>query len=142
MAFCLVPASSDGCSPIGEEAALTKLFPYVIPQEIKMEGLFGRKVAVDASMSIYQFLIAMQRPDGTVMLTNAEGETTSHLQGLMNRTIKMAECGIKPVYVFDGKPPERAFLPLLPLPAPSPSHPFPTSRSNITFLPLALPPCG
>lgn len=38
------------------------------------------QVAVDASMSIYQFLIAMQRPDGTVMLTNAEGETTSHLQ--------------------------------------------------------------
>ena len=34
----------------------------------------GRKVAIDASMSIYQFLIAV-RQDGSV-LTNAEGETT------------------------------------------------------------------
>jgi len=34
----------------------------------------GRKVAVDASMSIYQFLIAV-RQDGST-LTNAEGETT------------------------------------------------------------------
>ena len=29
----------------------------------------------------------------------------SHLQGLFNRTIRLLECGIKPVYVFDGKPP-------------------------------------
>lgn len=75
-------------------------------QEIKIEAYFGRKVAVDASMSIYQFLIAMQRPDGTNMLTNDAGEVTSHINGLMMRTTKMLECGIKPVYVFDGKPPE------------------------------------
>uniref|UniRef100_A0A6U4MAU8 Flap endonuclease 1 n=1 Tax=Hemiselmis andersenii TaxID=464988 RepID=A0A6U4MAU8_HEMAN len=75
-------------------------------KEIKIEALFGRKVAVDASMSIYQFLIAMQHSDGTVMLTNKEGETTSHIQGLMNRTVRLAECGIKPVYVFDGKAPD------------------------------------
>ena len=75
-------------------------------QEIKIEAYFGRKVAVDASMSIYQFLIAMQRPDGTNMLTNDAGEVTSHLNGLMMRTTKMMECGIKPVYVFDGKPPK------------------------------------
>lgn len=29
----------------------------------------------------------------------------SHLQGIFNRTIRLLECGIKPVYVFDGKPP-------------------------------------
>jgi len=34
----------------------------------------GRKVAIDASMSIYQFLIAV-RQDGST-LTNADGETT------------------------------------------------------------------
>ncbi len=71
-----------------------------------MESYFGRKVAVDASMSIYQFLIAMQNRDGSMMLTNDAGEVTSHLQGLMNRTAKMLECGIKPAYVFDGKPPD------------------------------------
>ena len=36
--------------------------------------LTGRKVAIDASMCIYQFLIAV-RQEGNV-LTNADGETT------------------------------------------------------------------
>jgi len=75
-------------------------------QEIKIEAYFGYKVAVDASMSIYQFLIAMQRPDGSNMLTNDAGEVTSHITGLMYRTTKMLEVGIKPLYVFDGKAPE------------------------------------
>jgi 5''-3'' exonuclease (including N-terminal domain of PolI) len=30
----------------------------------------------------------------------------SHIQGMLSRTISMMERGIKPVYVFDGKPPE------------------------------------
>ena len=34
-----------------------------------------------------------------------DGEVTSHLSGMMYRTIRMRENGIKPVYVFDGKPP-------------------------------------
>jgi len=42
----------------------------------------------------------------TQQLTNEAGEVTSHLQGLWYRTIKFIEAGIKPVYVFDGKPPE------------------------------------
>lgn len=29
----------------------------------------------------------------------------SHLQGMWFRTLKMVESGIKPVYVFEGKPP-------------------------------------
>lgn len=43
-------------------------------KEYELKNLFGVKVAVDASMSLYQFLIAV-RQDGNV-LTNAEGETT------------------------------------------------------------------
>ncbi|CAF4430866.1 unnamed protein product, partial [Adineta steineri] len=39
-------------------------------------------------------------------LTNENGETTSHLMGMFYRTIRMIENGIKPVYVFDGKPPQ------------------------------------
>lgn len=30
----------------------------------------------------------------------------SHLMGIFYRTIRMMENGIKPLYVFDGKPPE------------------------------------
>lgn len=86
---------------------LAKLIADVAPGAIKendIKSYFGRKVAVDASMCIYQFLIAV-RQDGN-MLQNEEGETTSHLMGMFYRTIRMVEHGIKPVYVFDGKPPQ------------------------------------
>lgn len=56
-------------------------------------------------MSIYQFLIAVRQKDGE-MLTNDAGETTSHLMGFFYRTIRIVENGIKPAYVFDGKPPD------------------------------------
>lgn len=55
-------------------------------------------------MSLYQFLIAV-RSEGS-QLMNADGETTSHLMGTFYRTIRLVENGIKPVYVFDGKPPD------------------------------------
>ncbi|KAF8120591.1 PIN domain-like protein, partial [Boletus edulis] len=75
----------------------------IVEHDIKT--LFGRKVAIDASMSIYQFLIAVRQKDGE-MLTNEAGETTSHLMGFFYRTIRIVENGIKPAYVFDGRPPE------------------------------------
>ena len=74
------------------------------------EAYTGRIVAIDASMSLYQFLIAIRghgREGGpATVLTNSEGEQTSHIQGMFNRTIKLLESGVKPVYVFDGRPPE------------------------------------
>jgi flap endonuclease-1 len=74
-----------------------------------LKSLHGRKIAIDASMAIYQFLIAV-RSGGpnqqATMLTNADGETTSHVQGMFNRTIRFLTDGIKPAYVFDGKPPQ------------------------------------
>lgn len=73
-------------------------------QEIK--NLFGRKVAVDASMSLYQFLIAVRSGPGGDLLTNENGEVTSHLQGMLYRTIRLMENGVKPAYVFDGTPPQ------------------------------------
>lgn len=55
-------------------------------------------------MCLYQFLIAV-RSEGA-QLTSVDGETTSHLMGTFYRTIRLIDNGIKPVYVFDGKPPE------------------------------------
>uniref|UniRef100_A0A7N6BBS8 Flap endonuclease 1 n=1 Tax=Anabas testudineus TaxID=64144 RepID=A0A7N6BBS8_ANATE len=86
---------------------LAKLIADQAPGAIKEQDIknyFGRKIAIDASMCIYQFLIAV-RQDGNV-LQNEDGETTSHLMGMFYRTIRMLEHGIKPVYVFDGKPPQ------------------------------------
>ncbi|RKP34490.1 PIN domain-like protein [Dimargaris cristalligena] len=82
---------------IGDNAASA-----IVNNEIK--NYFGRKVAVDASTSLYQFLVAVRLGDGQ-NLQNEAGETTSHLLGMFHRTIRMVENGIKPLYVFDGKPP-------------------------------------
>lgn len=78
-------------------------------REVELKSLHGRKIAVDASMAIYQFLIAVRAggPNQQQMqLTNADGETTSHIQGMFNRTIRYLTEGIRVAYVFDGKPPE------------------------------------
>ncbi|XP_033333125.1 flap structure-specific endonuclease 1 [Megalopta genalis] len=85
---------------------LAKLVADIAPNAIKERELkhyFGRKVAIDASMCLYQFLIAV-RSEGA-QLTTVDGETTSHLMGTFYRTIRLVENGVKPVYVFDGKPP-------------------------------------
>ncbi|KAJ0394553.1 hypothetical protein P43SY_010605 [Pythium insidiosum] len=82
--------------------------PACIREIPQMSQLAGRIVALDASMALYQFLIAVRSSDGggpAQALTNEAGEVTSHLQGMFSRTIRLMENGIKPVYVFDGKPP-------------------------------------
>ena len=75
-----------------------------------MKSLHGRKIAIDASMAIYQFLIAVRSQNNpnsqSFQLTNDAGETTSHIQGMFNRTIRYMSEGIKPIYIFDGKPPQ------------------------------------
>mmetsp|Transcript_70272 Transcript_70272/g.192868 ORF Transcript_70272/g.192868 Transcript_70272/m.192868 type:complete len:401 (-) Transcript_70272:239-1441(-) len=77
-------------------------------KETKLEAMTGRTLAIDASMHLYQFLVAVRQAGeaGAANLSNEAGEVTSHIQGFLNRTIRMLELGIKPVYVFDGKPPE------------------------------------
>ncbi|KAF6000872.1 Elongation of fatty acids protein 2 [Cyanidiococcus yangmingshanensis] len=74
-------------------------------REQDIKALFGRTVAIDASMSIYQFLVAVRTADAA-NLTNESGEITSHLSGIFYRTIRLLELGMKPIYVFDGKAPE------------------------------------
>ncbi|KAK9248677.1 PIN domain-like protein [Lipomyces tetrasporus] len=77
------------------------------PRAIKnseIKNFFGRKVAIDASMSLYQFLIAVRQQDGQQLMSET-GETTSHLMGMFYRTLRIIDNGIKPVYIFDGHPP-------------------------------------
>lgn len=56
-------------------------------------------------MSLYQFLIAVRQGDGQQLMSES-GETTSHLMGFFYRTLRMIDHGMKPMYVFDGKPPD------------------------------------
>src|SRR3989338_2449751 len=60
---------------------------------------------MDAYNILYQFLTTIRGMDGTP-LKDSKGSTTSHLVGLFSRTASLMQKGIKPVFVFDGKPPE------------------------------------
>jgi flap endonuclease-1 len=73
-------------------------------KNIRLEDLSGKIIAIDAYNALYQYLSAIRQADGKPLM-NRRGEITSHLSGLFYRTINLIEIGIKPVYVFDGKPP-------------------------------------
>jgi len=82
----------------------------LIPDDVKvviedLRMLRGKIVVIDGYNALYQFLTAIRQPDGTPLM-DSQGRITSHLSGLFYRTINIIEHGIKPVYVFDGKPPE------------------------------------
>lgn len=74
-------------------------------RQIRVEELHGKSVAIDAYNALYQFL-AVIRGEAGEPLTDSKGRVTSHLSGLYYRTLNLLEKGVKPVYVFDGKPPE------------------------------------
>ncbi|MCD6549152.1 flap endonuclease-1 [Candidatus Micrarchaeota archaeon] len=77
----------------------------VQPKEVSISDLSGKSLAFDAFNIIYQFLSSIRQPDGTPLM-DENGNITSHLSGLFYRNINFLEAGIKPIYVFDGEPPE------------------------------------
>lgn len=78
----------------------------IIPKkEIEISDLKNKTIAVDAYVTLYQFLTSIRQPDGTP-LQDKNGNTTSHLSGLFYRNISLLQENIKLVYVFDGIPPE------------------------------------
>lgn len=81
-----------------------KIGDLVIKEKIEISDLSGKKVAIDAYNTIYQFLTTIRQKDGTPLM-NSKGIITSHLSGLFHRSLKLLENDIKIVYVFDGKPP-------------------------------------
>jgi flap endonuclease-1 len=74
-----------------------------IIKEQSCKEYYGKKIAIDISILIYQVVIAIRNSGSD--LTNNKGEITSHILGLFNKTISFLEKGIIPVFVFDGKPP-------------------------------------
>ena len=73
--------------------------PFGIKQE-KITYLKGKRVAIDMSLIVYQFLITHR------FMKNKKGETTGHIYGTFNRLSGYLSNGIIPVCVFDGKPPD------------------------------------
>ena len=90
---------------------LLKLVREHAPKAVKKVGASSASnttIAVDTSMLLYQFLTAIRTGSEGNFEPLASGQTgaTSHLLGLCNRVVRFVELGIRPVFVFDGKPPE------------------------------------
>ena len=82
------------------------LTPLIKKRELRLEDLDGRLLAVDGNNNLYQFLALIRMRDGR-SFTDAEGHVTSHLVGLLMRTTHLiSDYNIRPVFIFDGKPPE------------------------------------
>ncbi len=83
----------------------------ILPKkEVKLEDLKNRKIAIDAFNWIYQFLSIIRDRETGEPLKDSKGRVTSHLSGLFYRTAKLIEAGVKPVYVFDGIPPDFKYV--------------------------------
>lgn len=88
-------------------------FQVLVRLGVKIDGILSKRelpldqihgtVAVDSYNVLYQFLSIIRQKDGTPLM-DAEGRVTSHISGLFYRTCNLLERGIKPIYVFDGKP--------------------------------------
>jgi flap endonuclease-1 len=74
-----------------------------IKHTITLQSLAGKPIAIDAYNMLYQFLASIRQEDGTPLM-DFKGNVTAHLSGLFYRSCKLLENGIRPVYVFDGKP--------------------------------------
>ncbi len=79
------------------------LSPILEATPIELADLRGKTVAIDAYNTIFQFLSIIRQSDGKPLMDD-QGNVTSHLSGLLNRTSNLIENGIEPSFVFDGKP--------------------------------------
>jgi flap endonuclease-1 len=85
---------------------LTQLLKKYAPESYehtKLYTLSGKRVAIDASLYIYQSLI-MYRKNGDY-IRDKNGRNISHILGIMNKTILYLSYNIIPIYIFDGSPP-------------------------------------
>lgn len=85
---------------------LSKLIKDFSPnciRNIKLSDLKHKKIVLDASLIIYQYVIAI-RSTGADLLSD-DGKITTHILGIINKTIMLLNNNIIPIYVFDGKAP-------------------------------------
>lgn len=86
--------------------SLTQTIKKYSPDAITHENLHklsGKRVAVDASLIMYQQL--MNQPGGRVF-KNKDGKITNHITGIFYKIMNYIALNIELIFVFDGKPPE------------------------------------
>jgi flap endonuclease-1 len=72
--------------------------------EITYKNLENTTIAIDTSIVIYQFLVAIK--SNTQDLQTDDNRITSHIYGIINKTLSFIKKKINPVFIFDGEPPD------------------------------------
>ena len=83
--------------------SLTKTINEYSPESIIHENLYklsGKRVAVDASLIIYQQLLKSPK-----IFKNSKGKITSHITGVFYKFMNYISLNIDVIFIFDGKPP-------------------------------------
>ena len=89
--------------------SLTQTIKKYAPNAINHDNLYklsGKKVAVDASLIIYQQLLSNRKG----FFRNKEGKITNHITGVFYKIMNYISLNIDLLFVFDGKPPENKQL--------------------------------
>ena len=71
---------------------------------IKYKSLENKILAIDTSIILYQYLVAIK--SSIEDFKTKDGKITSHINGILMRTLNFIKKKIKPIFVFDGKPPD------------------------------------
>lgn len=82
-----------------------KIGDILVKKEIQDNDLKDRIIAFDGYNVMYQFLSSIRDKRG-YLLTTPEGRVVSHLKGLFNRNCNLIGHGVRPIFIFDGKPHE------------------------------------
>jgi flap endonuclease-1 len=101
-----IPAIRPSTRPRSPDDVGLPLKELVTAREIPWDALAGRTLAVDGYNAVYQFLATIRQRDGQ-LFSDPDGRVTSHLMGAFYRTTSLLQQGVLPVWVFDGKPPDR-----------------------------------
>ncbi|MEM1518140.1 MAG: flap endonuclease-1 [Nitrososphaerota archaeon] len=84
---------------------LGDIIPSQAVEKVELKFFKNKPIAIDGYNILYQFISTIRGPDGRPLM-DSRGRITSHLSGLFFRTVNFLEVGMKPVYVFDGQPPQ------------------------------------
>lgn len=86
---------------------LYKLITDYAPDSItntKISDYKNKVIVIDASLVIYQYVIAIRNTGNDFV--NNNGEMTTHILGIVNKSLMLLNLDILPIFVFDGKAPK------------------------------------
>lgn len=67
-------------------------------EEVNLKKFANEKICIDASLIIYQSILSAERINS---LTDAEGDTTVHINTIFNKIIQLKQAGIIQIWIFD-----------------------------------------